>query len=89
MAVSVNTAERVSFVRGRSPPARTSSAYYFRPVTTAAGADDLDEAERHVFERCAARCLAEDDRCWFFSTTAMYNECSIHTGLFAFTSSSV
>ena len=94
-ALTPHTAEHssgVAFFRGRPPKSRAASTeealYYFRPVT----APPPSDAERGVFERCASKCLRMDGEqpgaCWFFST---YRDrtCNIHTGLMAYTSSSV
>lgn len=77
-----------AFMRGEAPAGKAGrkgeSRYYFRPYTSKGGDDDP------AFERCAARCLSAEfsGKCWFIST-AGERECSIHTGLFAFTSLSV
>ena len=87
LAVTPTAIRGPSFMRGAAPTGRSASRYYFRPMTQPASAGDGDDA---AFEKCAARCLSPEyaPKCWFISTSGE-RECTIHTGLFAFTSMSV
>ena len=90
MALSSHVTDRVegpAFVRGFAPVSKkaTESHYYFRPMENATPAADEDP---RVFELCAERCLRMPD-CWFLSISHKYRDCSIHTGMFKFTSQSV
>jgi hypothetical protein len=88
-ALSTAVAKRLpAFVRATSPISRPDSNYYFRPRALSSGPAAALEAD-DVFEKCAARCLTMNDECWFFSTSPKLRDCTIHTKLFGFTSSTV